>query len=104
MVEGIGGGEGIAMSLFSQLVDRATEDEKYSLSSCLMFARRLALKLANDPFRQWVEAEVNGYSPTDPLSEYRRVRPDPIIVEWFILHTCLERQAGRQYLREERVR
>ena len=64
------------MSIFSQLLDRVTDPRTHSVSSCLMQAKRLALRLPSNAFRYWVDVESNGYPSTEPVPDYRIVLPD----------------------------
>ena len=59
------------MSLFSQLIDEVADQKNHSLSDVLLKAKVLASKLRGRKFRQWIDAEINGYSKDDALPEYR---------------------------------
>jgi AbiTii len=62
------------MSLFAQLLDKVA-DQECPVSSCLLLAKRLAVKLSSEPFRQWVGAELEGYGSQD-VPSYRIVRTE----------------------------
>jgi hypothetical protein len=59
------------LSLLRDLESEAT-DTQVSVHTLLMKARILAARLGYEPFTRWVVQELNGYSDTDDLPEYRR--------------------------------
>ena len=60
------------MGLLEEIQDGATESSS-DLTTVLRKCLRLAYKLAHDPFRQWVEHELNGYPEDADLPDYRKV-------------------------------
>ncbi|MBP3957726.1 hypothetical protein J8F10_20945 [Gemmata sp. G18] len=61
------------MSRFSDLVDQIADQKNYSLVDVLLKTKVLAFQLKGRKFRQWVNAELDGYDDTLPLPEYRVV-------------------------------
>jgi len=59
-----------AISLVNDLITEVV-DSSSDLSQVLRKARVLASELRSDELRVWVEAELNGYTSTDPLPDYR---------------------------------
>jgi hypothetical protein len=47
---------------------------KYPLDNCLLRAKLLASRLPGQRFRQWVDAELDGYPDADAVPDYRRIR------------------------------
>jgi hypothetical protein len=62
------------LSLFSQLLDEVADANRYPLDNCLLRAKLLASRLPGRSFRQWVDAELDGYPHTDAVPDYRRIR------------------------------
>ncbi|MCA9231164.1 MAG: hypothetical protein KDA57_10955 [Planctomycetales bacterium] len=61
------------MSQFSILIEEVADQQGHSLSDVLMKAKVLASRLRSRKFRQWVDAEINGYGNGQELPEYRVV-------------------------------
>jgi AbiTii len=59
------------MSKFSQLIDDAADQKSHSLSDVMLKAKVLAHHLKSRKFRQWVNAEIDGYDSKMPLPDYR---------------------------------
>lgn len=59
------------MSRFSELIDQVADQKNHSLSDVLLKAKVLASQLRSRKFRQWVEAEINGYDMEAELPDYR---------------------------------
>jgi hypothetical protein len=63
------------VELFVQLLNEVA-DEKITLSSCLLKAKLLASCLKSRKFRQWVDAELEGYKgELSSVPDYRVIRP-----------------------------
>ena len=58
------------MSLIQQLQDDIVNE--HSLESILLKAKILAYRLKHDEFKTWVDHELNGYSSTIDVPQYRR--------------------------------
>jgi hypothetical protein len=58
------------MSLLTEIRDDAVNSQ-IELSVVLRKAKILAVKLSNEPFKKWVDQELNGYAATAELPEYR---------------------------------
>lgn len=50
------------MTLFAQLLQEVADEKNCTLSSCLFKAKVLASTLRGRKFREWVDAELGGYS------------------------------------------
>src|SRR4051812_16012368 len=61
------------MSKFSQLIDEVSDQKNHSLSEVLLKAKVLASQLRGRKFKQWIDAEINGYGKDDTIPEYRIV-------------------------------
>ena len=61
------------MQLVDEIISEATSDEA-SLSSILRKALVLAHQLKNSRLKEWASAELNGYSNSGDLPEYRIMR------------------------------
>jgi hypothetical protein len=58
------------MSLLSD-IQNAAVDNNTDLPTILRKCKVLAYRLRHEPFRQWVEHELNGYNSVDALPDYR---------------------------------
>jgi hypothetical protein len=58
------------MSLLREIQDAAT-NETISLAVVLRKCKILATRLKHEPFKKWVEQELNGYDSREDLPEYR---------------------------------
>ena len=58
------------MSLLRQIQDAAV-DKNTDLSTLLRQCKVLAARLRNEPFKRWVESELNGYGKHEDLPDYR---------------------------------
>jgi hypothetical protein len=58
------------MSLLRQIQDAAV-DKNTDLPTLLRQCKVLAARLGNEPFKRWVESELNGYSKAEDLPDYR---------------------------------
>jgi hypothetical protein len=58
------------MSLLRDIQDGAV-DNSTDLPTILRKCKILAARLGNEPFKQWVEHELNGYKSIDDLPDYR---------------------------------
>jgi|GEM_PF-6057513 len=59
------------MSRFSELIDQAADQKANTLSDVLMKAKVLASQLRSRKFRQWLDAELNGYEHPETIPDYR---------------------------------
>jgi hypothetical protein len=59
------------MSKFSELIDMASDQRGFTLSDVLLKAKVLASQLRSRKFRQWIDAEINGYAQDATLPDYR---------------------------------
>src|SRR5262245_62027202 len=59
------------MSQLSALIDEVSDQKNYSLSDVLMKAKVLASQLRGRKFRQWINAELDGYTDAKELPDYR---------------------------------
>jgi hypothetical protein len=66
------------MSLLRQIQDAAIDADQ-PVASALRKARVLAARLDNEPLRQWVSHELNGYPEVADLPPYRALRPVPVL-------------------------
>src|SRR5437773_3089607 len=62
------------MSQFAQLIDAVSDQKGHSLSDVLLKAKVLAHRLKSRRFRQWISAEIDGYSTEMTLPDYRVVK------------------------------
>jgi len=60
------------VELIKEIRDEVVNEEK-SLTSVLRKAKIVAYSLQNDKFKNWIEAELNGYSEKDELPSYRKL-------------------------------
>jgi hypothetical protein len=58
------------MSLLREIQEAAI-DAKLPLATLLRKCKVLGARLGNGDFKEWVENELNGYTSTDDLPEYR---------------------------------
>jgi hypothetical protein len=58
------------MSLLREIQEAAI-DAKLPLATLLRKCKVLGARLGNGEFKEWVENELNGYTSTDDLPEYR---------------------------------
>jgi hypothetical protein len=65
------------MSLLRDIQDAAITTDQ-PLASVLRKARVLAARLGNEPLRQWISHELNGYPPKATLPPYRALRQVPV--------------------------
>lgn len=61
------------MSVLQDIIQTAA-DSKTSLSDVLRKARILATRLRNEPLKDWVDKELNGYKNKKDLPEYRVIK------------------------------
>lgn len=59
------------MSQFSALIDEVADPKNHTLGEVLLKAKVLGSKLKSRKFRQWVDAELNGYEKPKDVPEYR---------------------------------
>src|SRR5438067_2066625 len=62
------------MNPFATLIEEVADEKGHSLSQVLLKAKVLAYQLRGRKFKQWLDAEVNGYQPEIKLPAYRVLR------------------------------
>lgn len=62
------------MSQLSVLIDEVSDQKNHSLSDVLMKAKVLASQLRGRKFRQWINAELDGYTDPKDVPDYRVLR------------------------------
>src|SRR5258708_5234622 len=69
---------GTRMSLFAELVREVADEKNNTLAACLLKAKVVASKLKSRKFRQWVDAELEGYQTRETVPDYRIISPQLI--------------------------
>ncbi len=91
------------MGLLQEIQDDAV-NPTVDLATILRKCLRLSYKLGHEPFKRWVEYELNGYPDDADLPDYRILRGEPRgtarNVAWQISNTQIPRSAIPQEYRE----
>ena len=63
------------MNQFAELLREVADEKNHTLSNCLFKAKLLAANLKGRKFKQWINAELEGYQQKGDVPDYGIIRP-----------------------------